>query len=680
MNLTALNNSERARLLSTTAFNAHRFKILRAIWPVVFLSLTFPVGNARAVEYDFRAPDGPLIWDFSGTYSSPLMTLQQSPAGFLVNNVGGQGSASGKGSSIGLTLVTTRPPRAWIAFTSTHIEILEQDSCTTTLTLNPSLRILVGDNSCITVGQDYVWFLGTWNPVVNGYGVPTLTTRCVSTAVSLPLPNGVDGHWRLALDVVPNGSQLSGQACITLASSNVVQLQVIGTNATVNKSVMKLQTWPNDLTVVTTGSEMSLQSIHGNVAGQSVDYDSPARTSLLSLNVNGSGNVTPLRNGQALALGKDYTLNAAPRPGNLFSNWSVAGIPVTNPTLRFTMCSNLVITANFVTNPFTPASGVYNGLFYETNGVRQPGAGCFTVTLVTSGAFSGNVLLAGGTHSFSGRFDAGGRSQIQVRRGSKPALTVGLELNFEAPEIHGTVSDGTWTAELFADRAYSKSAINYLGVYTMVIPGNDAATDFLGDSFASVWIDFYGTIHLTGTLADGTRISRSVKISRNGRWPLYVPLYGHQGSLLSWICFSNQPASSLGGDLIWFKPAHSTGKLFPVGFTNQTSAIGSSFLGPGPSNGRLQLSFTNGLLILDGGNLPVALTNTFYGNGTATGTNRINLKWNVINGRVSGSFVHPATGRSTPLQGVLLQNQNLARGFFLGTNRPAHSSFLNDPK
>jgi len=93
-------------------------------------------------------------------------------------------------------------------------------------------------------------------------------------------------------------------------------------------------------------------------------------------------------------------------------------------------------------------------------------------------------------------------------------------------------------------------------------------------------------------------------------------------------------------------------------------------------NGKPQLSFTNGLLILDGGNLPFALTSAFNGNGTATGTNRINLKWDVTSGRVSGSFIHPATGRSASLQGVILQNQNLARGFFLGTNQSG-SFFLH---
>jgi Divergent InlB B-repeat domain len=666
MQQSAAKNSVRGRLLAATASIARKFKIFRAVWPAVLLSLTVSAGNVKAVEYEFSAPDGPLIWDFSGAYPPPLeMTLFQDADGGLVNNFGARGRVTGSASSVGLNFSLVSRLDYWRRIDSYTMEYVFQSSCATSLTSDRASRVLTGETRCTTLSQKYALFLFDWVPYRD------LTTNYTTESVAVPLPAGADGHWKLALDIVSNGTQPSGTASITLASSNVIQFQITGTNATVTKSVLTLQK-PysiNSLTFVVLGPEMSLQSVHGYVASQIIDYVAPVATSFLSLQINGSGRVRSLTNGQALVIGKDYTLNAASRPGNLFSNWIVAGIAVTNPTLRFTMISNLVITANFVTNAFIAANGVYNGLFSETNGVRQPSAGFFTLSLANTGAFSGNVSLDGGTHSFSGRFDVSGKSQLQVRRGSKPALTVSLEINFEAQEIHGTVSDGNWTAELFADRAYSKAATNYLGVYTMVISGDDSATDFLGDGIATLWIDFFGTIHLTGTLADGTHFNRSVKISRNGLWPFYVPLYGNKGSIMSWICFSNQPASSLGGDLIWFKPAKSSGKFYPVGFTNQTSAIGSSFWGPGPSNGRLQLNFTNGVLILAGGNLPSALTNTLDNSGTAGGTSRVGLKWNVIDGSVSGSFVHPATGRSTSLRGVLLQNQNVARGHFLGTNQ-----------
>ena len=38
-------------------------------------------------------------------------------------------------------------------------------------------------------------------------------------------------------------------------------------------------------------------------------------------------------------------------------------------------------------------------------------------------------------------------------------------------------------------------------------------------------------------------------------------------------------------------------------------------------------------------------------------------------GLISGSFVHPLTGRAAAIRGVILQKQNSALGFFLGPNR-----------
>ncbi|HWH72052.1 MAG TPA: hypothetical protein VNT26_22005 [Candidatus Sulfotelmatobacter sp.] len=270
---------------------------------------------------------------------------------------------------------------------------------------------------------------------------------------------------------------------------------------------------------------MDLQSLHGKVAGQSVNYVAPAARHRLALQINGSGSVNPLTDGQALVIGTDYTLQAIPRPANLFSNWIVAGIVVINPTLHFTMVSNLVITANFVTNGFLPAIGSYNGLVYETQGVRHPSSGFFTLNLANSGTFSGSVALDGGRHPFSGRLDLTGHSQIVLKRDSKSALTLALELNAAEKEIHGTLSDGNWVAELTVYHVFASAsdpAAAVTGAYTLVIPGSDATAGALGDSFATLRIDASGTIRLAGTLADGTAFTRAVKIFRDGM-PSAVP-------------------------------------------------------------------------------------------------------------------------------------------------------------
>jgi len=630
-----------------------------------------PLQLVLPIKYEFNDPNGPLIWDFSGWYPSLGARIGQNQDGAIAYTLYGYPS-----NSVTFYSQLTASPGSFgfdIPVIASFTDSVSSGYWWTwglSLDLSQDHRSLIGlrKYTVMIPASLYASVREFWSPHAVVPGI-----NYFGELVTAPLPDGTDGHWHLDLDTASDGTRISGTASIKLASSNVVPFQVSGTKTTVTKSVMKLQSPSgiSSLQIVALGPELALQSMHGTVAGQSVDYDSPAATNTLSLRILGQGTVTPLANGQALVIGKDYTLTARSKPGHLFSNWVVAGLVVADPKLRFTMSPDLAITANFGTNIFLQAAGVYSGLFHEADGVRFPGAGFFTLTLGSRGGFSGYVSLAGGRHSFSGRFDLSGQAQVQVRRGRKTSLTMSLVLEHEARAIHGQVGDGTWLSGLTADRAFSISAdpsAPYEGVYTLSIPGGDLAEGFLGDGFVRFWIDYYGRIHATGTLADGTHFSRSMKILHNGLWPLHVSLYGGQGSILGWINFTNRPVSSLGGELAWFKPSKPSARYYPAGFTNPTSAIGSPFLPPPSAKPHGSVSITNGVVILAGGNLPSAITNTFNLNGTATGTNRITLKWNVISGAVSGSFIHPATGRSIALEGVLLQNQDGARGFFLGTN------------
>jgi formylglycine-generating enzyme required for sulfatase activity len=70
---------------------------------------------------------------------------------------------------------------------------------------------------------------------------------------------------------------------------------------------------------------------------------------VLTVATNGSGAVSPNDNGAFLQVGKAYSLTAAAAAGCVFTNWTSAGITLTNGrTLSFTMASNLVFTANFL--------------------------------------------------------------------------------------------------------------------------------------------------------------------------------------------------------------------------------------------------------------------------------------------------------------------------------------------
>ncbi len=423
-----------------------------------------------------------------------------------------------------------------------------------------------------------------------------------------------------------------------------------------------------------------LQAFAVNIAGavsptNSVSFVCGITSAPVVVQINGSGTLTPNYNGQWLQVGRTYIVTAVPGPGYLFSDWTSP--LVTNTTrISFVMQSNLVLQANFVPNPFVPVAGVYYGLFYDTNRVAQPNSGAFTVATTARATFSGSLHIGAARSSVSGRFDTNGTAQATIPRPSLNPLTVHLQLDLTqgTGRITGTVSDGTWTAQLAGDRYVFNGVTNIppqTGRYAMMIPGNaDSAASPGGTSYGTIAVDTAGRIHLAGALADGTRISQTVPVSHYGQWPLYVPLYGGQGSVFSWLTFAtNAPGPDLSGNLTWIKPAIANARYYPGGFTNNAPAMGSRYSTPG--GGTNVLGLTNAEVVLLGGNLAQSITNliTVDANSHVTSSNKLSLAFSLSTGSFSGTTVDPTTLKPIPFSGVVLQDQALGSGFFLGTNQ-----------
>lgn len=394
-----------------------------------------------------------------------------------------------------------------------------------------------------------------------------------------------------------------------------------------------------------------------------------------TLTTNGSGTVSPKLNNTLLNVGQKYTLTCKPGSGQVFSNCvdSDDDVIATTPTFTFTMTSNLDLTVNFVPNPFIPFTGVYDGLFYDTNGAEHQSSGFYNLTLASSGSFSAKVIIAGKSYSYTGRFAADGSASNNIVRKGMTTVAAALQLDLQAGTLSGHLGDGTWLAELNADRAMTNAAAE-AGHYTVAIPGsgddsNSAALPG-GDSYGTVLVSANGALTFAGALADGTKVSQKALLLANGQWPFYVPLYSGNGSIFGWLTFSNQPGSDITGTVSWFKLAQPAAKFYPAGFTNITAAAGSAYhfsvatpvLNPGDgliwfANGNLANSFTNQVTLAPDNkvtnNSPNALTLTLT---TSTGLFKVTV-------------VNPATGKSVTGNGVILQKQNSASGFFLGTNQ-----------
>jgi hypothetical protein len=116
---------------------------------------------------------------------------------------------------------------------------------------------------------------------------------------------------------------------------------------------------------------------------------------MLTVMTNGSGVLTPQYNGQLLFVGNAYSMTAHPANGFKFAGWSGGANlplgPLTNqPTVKFTMVSNLMLAANFVESGQRALT-----VAVPANGLRLFSSGCqsngFNFTI--SGSTNGNVVV-----------------------------------------------------------------------------------------------------------------------------------------------------------------------------------------------------------------------------------------------------------------------------------------------
>jgi hypothetical protein len=321
--------------------------------------------------------------------------------------------------------------------------------------------------------------------------------------------------------------------------------------------------------------------------------------------------------------------------------------------------------------------GTYNGLFYAQDAITQSNSGAFTITTTVRRTFSGVLQIGAARYPLRGTFDTNGAAEVSIRRHNLNPLSVSLQLDLAAPAavIEGSVSDGIWTADLFGNRTTFDTRTNHApqaGRYTLVIPGEQGSSTVPGgDSYGTLTVDNAGRIRFAGTLADNTPVSQSSTLSAAGQWPLYISLYGGQGSILSWVTFTNTAEADLDGDLSWIKSASPRSRYYPAGFTLRTNALGSNY--HPPARGGQVLNRTNAAAVFSGGNLSQGFTNRLNlaaGSRVANlSSNKLTLTFSLPTGSFRGVVVNPGISRPVPFSGVVLQKPNVARGFFLGTNQ-----------
>jgi hypothetical protein len=296
-----------------------------------------------------------------------------------------------------------------------------------------------------------------------------------------------------------------------------------------------------------------------------------------------------------------------------------------------------------------------------------------------TGAFSVDLFLGSNTVSLAGKFDVSGHVQTNSPvKGGKPLTTI-LQLDVANQAVSGTVGDGSFVAQLDGDQNVfgpGHPATDYAGQYTWTIPGtNDALVGPYGTSYGTITVNTSGAITFGGNLADGTTVSQSSSVSKDGRWPMYLPSSNPNESVFGWNYFTNQTLTAP-AFVSWINVTNKAkAALYFFGFTNQEAAVVASYY---TATDKPILSLTEGQVTLEGGDLPFTITNqiewasnnTITVPHTAENTKGLKLTITSKTGLITGSFHYPANAKQTiTINGVLLQNQTNAQGYFMGTNQ-----------
>ena len=460
----------------------------------------------------------------------------------------------------------------------------------------------------------------------------------------------------------------------------------------VARVVYRLGSGPRDGAFGTTNWAATLNPQPGfnTVTVESIDWDGNfsqgvsinffyQRTMALELQITGQGTVSGVTNGQQLVAGASYTATATPQGSHVFDGWS-GSITSSLPTLTFQVpvnATNFALTAKFIPDPLPTLTGTYNGLF-TTLGIQDlEGAAYMVLTLQASGNFSGSILYRGITYFYTGKFDPSGNATIGgVMDGVTRTISLTLQRANSAGLITGNFSGTSSSTLIQLERLATTlptSNAPPAGNYTFVIPSGStnapSPTVPGGNGYGTATINANGTLALTGTLGDGMPFTASQKITRLGKFPLFVNLDNGNGALWGWISFPTNQTDRLQANCSWIREANGAVPLYPGGFTNQVTFAASRYTPP-PAGTRV-LNWVHGLVRLTGTDLVPSVTNIvkLTTNNAfevlAPNIGMFQLTLDNPSGRVNGSFVHPWFGTTNLIKGSILGSSNYIRGQYV---------------
>ncbi len=387
----------------------------------------------------------------------------------------------------------------------------------------------------------------------------------------------------------------------------------------------------------------------------------------VTVTCQGQGSIAGKPRGTLLEIQSSATWTASPAPGWIFDRWS-GSVDSTSPTLTAVIAENFLLQANFVPNPFPADSGAYSGL------IRSGGAtaaGSLSVTLGSSGALTGKLVLASGTVQFKGVVRPDGLFTVSIPRKGRPPLSLKLQFALQGSgQVSGTVSDALSLLQIDAEQdATFATPPESAGAYTVLFqPGAPA---FAGHGFATGTVSSKGRLTLAGSLPDGTKFSAGGPLSRDSLFTFLTGLSKPTGQLAGFLSLQN-PTD---GQWTWSRAA--SGAV--AGF-NLTSDATVSRYHPPAANVRLlnSINATNGAGLLSFSSPSLGShSRTFVLDvknkaafSALSPARAVSLSFAPASGVFTGSFQDPVSGANHSFSGIVDQVAGTGAGFFLGPKGP----------
>lgn len=553
--------------------------------------------------------------------------------------------------------------------------------------------------------------------------VDVVDTTKPSVTISIPATNGSINEG-IAASVAGMASDNKGvkQVQFSLNGSAFVDaaitLNATGISATYSAPLSPLRPGSNTVAV------KSIDTRGNESAVVTRNFYSIVKRPLV-VNRTGTGTLTaPFPGTDATKqVGFVYTLKATPGTGQVFNGWtasSTTGTGLTTeamelPSITFTHQENLVLTANFIANPFTAAViGKFNGLVQPSASVPASGTtpskttvGGFTATVTNTGSFTGTLKMDGLSPAVNGIFDNMGVARfgttraksVQLARAGKPPLEVALTLDMTGATnvLSGTVKtrarvgDVDAQSDIVADRAAystaSKASPTIAGTtskaYTMVFKHQAPPLGWVtadvpqGDGYATGTIKPDGSVSFTGKLADHTVISVSTALSKTNTWPWFSQLYSVGGSFAALVAVDTSATDTdlTASGVHWFRPWQNV-QWYPWGWAEgiAVDVIGAAYAPPALTgllpvdalNGNATLQWSDGLLaIVSTKSINIHPTTSVVTRAPVSDAS-FTITLTASSGLISGTFTHADATKPT-WQGVLFQK---------GANKGGYGYFM----